>query len=1375
MYSTGPAREERSGTDSGGLLHTIVSGIPSPGANQVRAVVFSLLLLISMAGAGFVPGDGGSSGVVAAQDDTDMTDGEITTQSDFQEVKYVELATSGSGFDGEQLRFLNEFGETVKTETLPDRGSAMDVAHGEGAGGQDLFAVLSGSNDGAEYNITVYNYEMQEQWSETIDGGQFDTTVGSLEHNTSDSQSYWSDRDSGLHLANDGQTVVYEDSENVAMFTEGDSPGSPTVQVKKFANTNFGFDPSIAVSDNRLVTYNNATDTIDAYAFDGSLLWSESHTSSNHEWGDDSSLVVSGVNEGETASDDVVYVAKGGYAWKHNVGGQTEPISASIVSPHPHVGYNEKLDRLVSGDDIYNASAGTEIQENLISFANHDAADGYRLGEPAQVQTGDTAFFPSYRRSGRSGGVIQQTLGAVESSTTEDRVMFVHQPRADEWLDLDAWKDTNHLPPVVLRDGEYYSYDVVTGEYAGAGGRVVDGDGAPVANATVEVWGVNYGNGLLNASYSELQNETQSYTPSIEQWQAAADLSQAEKLENRSRLLMESAQDPIPTGYLDQQNSDFDVKSTYKNADKTYPLVHRTEAWDDGSYSNVITGNFGGWELSQPVTKVKPGEEYRVSLWDPTATSEGDNLLSEDPYDSQLPGASQSGRFRVEHIGPGGDAVDSYTAGTAETHKTERVIGGELKTHETSSITFDTGVYRITAIDSGASYYVLSGTLSSIRSSFETELENKAGELEQQAEDLREDVEDVGTIGDATEDALQNSTEPPVFERQTVSTDSNGRFQVSEIPDGWTVSIQAYKGDLGVLEVSDPADVSKGDIRDAYESEEDYFGSIHMSTPRTFTPQEQSQDMEIVASEITNPRYQSMEKLLEQYEWLDDLVEGEDYAALWGLFDDPEALLEDGAVDARYDEIVVGLIQGSELEPVFVQLADDNDVENTISQDHSREVKTEQLQLALEILGSASSDTDAEGGGITVEEGDGSFDEWLPDLSWGDDTTENGTKIVDGEENIVSVTIPVGDIDAVEDVVIVVGDGGESRTLNNENITISESVVGANTAEVELEMLPGESVKEIDVVTVDDDGGVDRRSDIIKNPVFGGTIADIDSVTVNTNRPAVGEVFAWDVNGGDDYVNTTSARLITPSGGDKQLDVSQDGMTGVRLEETGVHTLQMTLESVTGDEVVETVRVEAVPESESTDMPPGLRVTSGITGEFVIASDGVDSGTLESTAGGSKMSLTAAFENGEIPDNELHIYGLESNYALQKYNIKVTDGTGASVRQDVRTVVHTADITGGHVRVGGDPIPVGESTEAGEVEVVDGGSGVTITTVAGQGSTAVDVNSDPSIIDRVLWWAETSIPNPFTIVPATFEAGSTESAVSALSAISGITRVNTSV
>lgn len=191
-------------------------------------------------------------------------------------------------------------------------------------------------------------------------------------------------------------------------------------------------------------------------------------------------------------------------------------------------------------------------------------------------------------------------------------------------------------------------------------GTVINQNGEPVENATVEAWG------YAAPTYSEAKDE------------------------------LSTLSDPIPGEFTEQINTNFQLEgSTGYLADQEndYAAVFSTGDWPSGL-------TFDDPDLSPKWREVNPGEKIVLTTWDPTSPRTGG-------IDEELAGQTTDTSFVIEQLDGTGDVVDRQTKQLNKKYSTADFTWPPTKTHRYTKTTLDTGIYRIYAQGNEQSAYLI--------------------------------------------------------------------------------------------------------------------------------------------------------------------------------------------------------------------------------------------------------------------------------------------------------------------------------------------------------------------------------------------------------------------------------------------------------------------------------------------------------------------------------------------------------------------------------------------------------------------------------------------------------------------------------------------
>lgn len=295
---------------------------------------------------------------------------------------------------------------------------------------------------------------------------------------------------------------------------------------------------------------------------------------------------------------------------------------------------------------------------------------------------------------------------------------------------------------VTVSGGETKTLDFTLGSTIS--GTVVDQNGNPVEDATVEIIGVDFAQ----------------ITPKTGQTDT-----------DRAKELLDKASDPLP----DSWDPDRDLTSStglYETTESEYVAIHSYEDWGLERWTNQA-------DLDQPLLNPPAEDRIVLSAWDPEKGG------VQGPIDRQLPGATIKRDFVVERLDAFGDVIESKTYSPDTIRRRQGLIG---KDHRIAIVTLPAGVYRVKIKGSDVELIVLVGDEDQVISTFSTKLKNKADRISDAADYV---------------DSRVNSGK---FSRLNTTTDSNGDFSIKVTGNVKRVGIQAYKADGKIIAtLNDPS------------------------------------------------------------------------------------------------------------------------------------------------------------------------------------------------------------------------------------------------------------------------------------------------------------------------------------------------------------------------------------------------------------------------------------------------------------------------------------------------------------------------------------------------------------------------------------------
>jgi hypothetical protein len=801
--------------------------------------------------------------------------------------------------------------------------------------------------------------------------------------------------------------------------------------------------------------------------------------------------------------------------------------------------------------------------------------------------------------------------------------------------------------------------------------RTLSGD--PVPNATVKLIGVNH-------------EEIAGPSPG--------------EVEARASDLLDRVEDAMPRSW----NPDLNVKASIaRGYDSKYAAV---------SAKDISRGPavFDSASLDAQL-RLPPKQPLVFTAWDMNGGSALSNSL--DQYDRQLPGTIDGDKkIVVKELGPTGAVT-----GRAVLSPDESVGGGFLDATGMNYAEYELnpGFYRVHPREyPETAYTVVVGNPQEVFTGFKEDLRDRAGELTDRAEFLREQLES-GT-----------------FEKTTVATDANGTFTAETGSRVKTVAVTAYKGPLEELR-QDPAAVSMADIRALYESTDTTEATYMPTSPERVSPP--TGGVTVRVREATATPNTNLTDISDIRDLLTELYGNKSFSELSSFLqnkftDKTKAELED-----VYAKMAAIRGQNAELEARLEELLDNPD---TLASDQaSREELTGRIQALQQAMTELRS---------SIPSGD-------PQQSVGEDT--------------VSVSFPF-ETQLSSDQVLVVAqftDGGQ-RVLSpdSEYVHIEENTLGGATVHVDEFPLRTAQAGAVNFkVNVATNDGIGRASETVRNPGFEGDLPSIDAISVSSLRPGPDDQVTLTIKPAPDVTirNVSSVTVYGPSG--QAAPVTRTGRNSLRFSTTGpgVHTVEASFVTAAGDSWTITQSVTAA--DQTVDLPPGLRLTDSPYGAVAVTGTGIPRGDVDIENGGERVAVTAQFQRGNLPVEPVKVYttglGLPASSDLTVRLVEGTDGRALDEHKRVTVylpqMTNTSDsglfsgLTASQTLYrNGKAMPRG-SSQHGRVYRANGSLIITTYTDA-NGELSLQTTNTPGIIQSVEYqldlWLQ-SLPTPDDILP----------------------------
>lgn len=435
----------------------------------------------------------------------------------------------------------------------------------------------------------------------------------------------------------------------------------------------------------------------------------------------------SGAYDGVQVSGERLYTASDTAVKAYDISDRDNPVEVSSVSVGS-INYAMSID-------------GTTMTVTEYG-ANPDVIRYFDISDPNSITTVETITVSDLATADAelSGGYIYTAPGTTYDFTV---------------LDSQSYKNANTLS-----------------------GTVVDESGAPVTNATVEIYGVDH---------SQITAAT------------------GQSLEERAQELLAEAKDPYPAEW----DENLDILSLFADAEDDYVAVHSANVLPNNRFFDGKAGGASA-DLDTPQLVVAADEPIVMTVWDPSGSDPSSKYL-DNAVDADLPGRTTDGTIVVNKLSMSGEVLDSTEIETKDIYETGTTPFDKM--HEGARLSLGQGFYEVSAEGSSTSYVIASvGDMSieEMGNTYAKGLEDSANRATERANEIDQKLTD-GTFG-----------------RVVVETDANGEF-AAEIPAAFTtVDVTAYKGG-DLLDGISLEDRSVSELQEQIEAM-DYTASVYIPT-----------------------------------------------------------------------------------------------------------------------------------------------------------------------------------------------------------------------------------------------------------------------------------------------------------------------------------------------------------------------------------------------------------------------------------------------------------------------------------------------------------------------------------------------------------------
>ena len=828
-------------------------------------------------------------------------------------------------------------------------------------------------------------------------------------------------------------------------------------------------------------------------------------------------------------------------------------------------------------------------------------------------------------------------------------------------------------------------------------GRFVDQNGEPVPNATVEGIGVDYA-----AVEQRLKEQSDDLNVT------------AEELREEADRLMDEAKgaEELPKEWQDFETaygSDdlLDTDAWTSNVDGTYPLVHQEDDWG--------LGRKALWDdsVGQPRIQHNGDGPVIITLWNPAEEGTIENQI-----DGSFLGRTTSGEITIRELDPGGGFVDTTTYETEEHWETTNAYND--KQHHGVKAYLSDGLYQAYPAGQPEKAYTFQvGDAQSQWTAYETELENRADELNASADQYAQRAQE-----------LVNNINIGEMERRTTTTDENGTFEIRFQTGVQRAAIQGYRADGTIL--TDMTGPSFDDLRD--EAENGYNGTYVLSPPQRHAVP--TQDVTLEGYRADELPQHPLEDYNDFLEWKNEQILNETVSELKSEYDKRFEEMNRTRLEGVYQshrpliETVPGAQERYLNSSTFDEIQDAAD----LSKDELA-TETDLMQQALRNVDEIEPEVDDPSDLISIEDGELFFEYPLPDGIDTDDLPPPEIHWVNGE----SETVPdeYWSVESRDGLT-----GGEQLVIDGYPISADDPA--AFDIRVQAASSGSDGVAGIG----GSDGGLldDRISAV--NPNFAGAVPDVRAIDISTLSPGASEQVSLNLRTGDggDLESLESVEVFGPGGSELSAEVTDSDSARFETNGAGEHFIRATYTSSTGDQFVRTFSIRALEEGRNNYATVRAERATGDE-YFALAGDGLRD--AEIAVDNDRVGISAIAPSGDTPARvdvkAAEVLGPQ----VANLDLRVLEGAGEhTIESKVETVIHFDSLSEDAIMwrgepswVFGQPLERGESERYGEVLKRENGKVVIRTYTEEDGSLSLYVNENPTTGQSIKYSVATSIPS----------------------------------
>lgn len=838
--------------------------------------------------------------------------------------------------------------------------------------------------------------------------------------------------------------------------------------------------------------------------------------------------------------------------------------------------------------------------DNQISFGSESPASA---SLQSNVNTNLTVTITWYKNDTLYAEVSNssQVIGTVTGNASEDSEYLVFGADLSGTYGYKYWYDNVDVLPA--------QPDV--------SGTVRDQNGDPVNNASV----------VAMAYYPNLSEDT-----------------------SKLRQRLQDVKPDVWRPNLDLLGSD----GKFKTVDGTYVAVHTSSDWNLNRFqadgAQILAGS--GPDLDTPNLVVDSDKQLILTAWD--AQNEG---LVQDGVDSDLPGATTTGKIVVQRIDGANQTLEEFTLETQPFFRTHYGPGTYVnpvrKTHEAAVVNgLPVGFYRVFPKGNPAASYVLAVAPNRNLNKMDLQpwvqgLKTKLGDLSARAKAYKDITNKSGVAVRTT-----TTNESGYYEFNYGKTPNEVALKAIRPPEGMNTS--HYTGthpNAGELKtyMDNQIQKAKNDIESIKDQNltvqnpvcgnaAPEIGSAYLpANGPTVSPPEQNVNIEM--REVTTPNFMETANQLCMKNSVREQLLNSSLSGLLGRAN--LSALSTAELRSLLTDLKKGMIDNPD-----------------VCKRWARNMGASGSQLEECESGTDENGDGRVGGAIPTNPQDAARETVENAVNSAEETIENTADTVD--DGVPEVTSPDGDVSVNGDNITVEYDTGMETVVpddvfvrihfsngttkivsgNSSHVVIDERV-GRSTL-VRLEDYPlGDAASAEVEFSVFGSEGLASGSVTARNPTFQGTVPPLDAIRLSSSQPGPNERVVVDPIPGESskFGSVTDISVQGPDGSAINTTNVTNGKASFTTNGAGVYRAEVQFTNPAGKTFTEVISIRAG--KKGVDRPPTIRAASGPTGLFAIVSDGLVAGSLQTSNAGETVTARGLIgADADVPSS-VHVHTQE--------------------------------------------------------------------------------------------------------------------------------------